>query len=550
MSRLEELCFRAHRMDLEEDFYPYGDGGEVRAALRRKEEELVLAAQLGNALLSENRQLKEEKNKLLDQYTEKIEELEQDRYDLRLKLQGCQAQWESQVGELERDIWVLNAQAERLTRQLSEAEREKSRSEEQHNQISQQLQEQLHAAMEEKLAITAELQSLKKLGDRGHPKIQDEELLNALKDKVARLTEREQSLEQDLKTVCEENASLKDSVSLLDKQLAMQKQQISKQTQQLAEASQEAELGKGKVQDLQSQIEELQEEVSLQRTADGNASLLSEMERSIDAINWSQDKEQVNSPAKQNPKHNTSISPVMNKHSAKFMIIILEGCTWDNPKVIQEVSSIIHMLLPVSHGMETSCSQEDSLQGMLGQLKNAAERIVHNKTRQELKRPIVGGDTALCENTARIQELQDQNTQLLKENAELRLKADSRLDKEIIQRAIKDRDDAISKKTAVEAELVRCRNDMMNLNNQLLEAIQRKLELSQELEAWQDDIQVIINQQLKSQTEQQMPSKRSGGGGLSFFRKPLKASSSVSCIPDGTTVPNRSPWKNWLKVTK
>lgn len=73
MSRLEELCFRAHRMDLEEDFFPYGDGGEVRAALRRKEEELVLAAQLGNALLSENRQLKDEKNKLQEQYTEKLE---------------------------------------------------------------------------------------------------------------------------------------------------------------------------------------------------------------------------------------------------------------------------------------------------------------------------------------------------------------------------------------------------------------------------------------------------------------------------------------------
>uniref|UniRef100_A0A669BSP3 Uncharacterized protein n=1 Tax=Oreochromis niloticus TaxID=8128 RepID=A0A669BSP3_ORENI len=34
-------------------------------------------------------------------------------------------------------------------------------------------------------------------------------------------------------------------------------------------------------------------------------------------------------------------------------------------------------------------------------------------------------------------------------------------------------------------ELVRSKNDMMSLNNQLLEAIQRKLELSQELEAWQ-----------------------------------------------------------------
>lgn len=37
----------------------------------------------------------------------------------------------------------------------------------------------------------------------------------------------------------------------------------------------------------------------------------------------------------------------------------------------------------------------------------------------------------------------------------------------------------------MEAELVRSKNDMMSLNNQLLEAIQRKLELSQELEAWQ-----------------------------------------------------------------
>lgn len=37
----------------------------------------------------------------------------------------------------------------------------------------------------------------------------------------------------------------------------------------------------------------------------------------------------------------------------------------------------------------------------------------------------------------------------------------------------------------MEAELLRGKTDMMALNNQLLEAIQRKLELSQELEAWQ-----------------------------------------------------------------
>ncbi|XP_026797143.2 BICD family-like cargo adapter 1 isoform X2 [Pangasianodon hypophthalmus] len=366
-------------------------------------------------------------------------------------------------------------------------------------------------AMEVKLAVTAELQSLKQeLGERGHPRPQDEELLSALKEQVAQLTQREQFLERRLATVCEENGELRESVSSLHTRLALQEQQSNMQIQQLAEARQEVELAKGRVQDLQSQIEELQEEVSLQRTTDGDTSLLSEMERSLDAMNWSQDKKQV----------------------------------------IQELSSILDTLLPVSHGSEAPCNQEDGLQCMLGQLKSVVERIVHDETLQELKRPIVGGDTALCENTARIQDLRDQNAQLLKENAELRLKADSRLDEEIIQRAIKDRDDAISKKTAVEAELLQSRKDMMYLNNQLLEAIQRKLELSQELEAWQDDIQVIINQQLKSQTEQQTQSKRSGGGRLSFFRKPLKASTSVSCIPETTTVSSHSPWRNWLKVAK
>ncbi|KAM9440241.1 BICD family-like cargo adapter 1 isoform 2-T2 [Clarias gariepinus] len=518
MSRLEELCFRAHMMDLEEDFYPYGDGGEARAALRRTEEELVLAAQLGNALLSENLQLKEENNKLQEEYTEKIEELEQDRHNLRLKLQGCQAQWENQVGELERDVQALTAHAERLTLQLSETKREKTLGEEQHNEISQQLQEQLQEAMEVKMAVTAELQSLKQeLGERGHPRPQDEELLCALK-------EQEQSLEQRLETVCEENAKLRDSLTSLYAQLALQEQQSNMQVQQLAEAWQEVELAKDRAQELQSQIVELQEEISLQRTIDEDTSLLSEMERSLDDINWNQDREREKEI-----------------HPRKFTL----------RQITQEVSSILEMLLPVSHGSEAPCNQEESLQSKLGQLKSAAERIVHNETLQELKRPIVGGDTSLSENTALIQELRDQNAQLLKENSKLKADLqDGSGDQEIIQRAIKDRDDAISKKTAVEAELVRSRNDMMCLNNQLLEAIQRKLELSQELEAWQDDIQAIINQQLKSQTEQQMQSKRSGGGRLSVFRKPVKTSTSVSCIPEATTVPKHSPWRNWLKMNK
>lgn len=37
----------------------------------------------------------------------------------------------------------------------------------------------------------------------------------------------------------------------------------------------------------------------------------------------------------------------------------------------------------------------------------------------------------------------------------------------------------------VEMELAKCKIDIMSLNSQLLDAIQQKLSLSQQLEAWQ-----------------------------------------------------------------
>ncbi|XP_043910795.1 BICD family-like cargo adapter 2 [Protopterus annectens] len=57
------------------------------------------------------------------------------------------------------------------------------------------------------------------------------------------------------------------------------------------------------------------------------------------------------------------------------------------------------------------------------------------------------------------------------------------------------------RKTAIEAELMKCKGEVQFLTHQLLEAIQQKVELSQELEAWQEDMQLVINQQLKAQQQ-------------------------------------------------
>ncbi|XP_016362263.1 bicaudal D-related protein 1-like isoform X1 [Sinocyclocheilus anshuiensis] len=516
MSRAEELCYKAREMEVEEDFYSYElsnaeglrvykDSEELFAALRQKEDEVLLAAQVGKALLLENRQLKQETDALQDKHTQQLEELEQGRYELRVKLEDCRAQWESQVSELERDVQELQAQVERLKRSLSEAERGKSRLKQEHSEQSQRLREQLQRGMEVEHTMTGELQRLKEeMRERGQARPQDEEIINALREQVARLTQREQTLKQRLKMTCHENEELKDTVTALHARLDLQEQQSHTHIQQLAEAWREVDGVRSRAQELQSQVEELQEEVALQEKSHNDSSLLSELENNLDVADWSLDKEQ---------------------------------------QVCQELHYILKLLQPVAYRSEAEQDSDDSLQGMLGQLKHAAQW--RSETLQEKRKSIVGSVSDPCENAIRIQELQDQNERLVAETAELKLRAERLVEQEVVQQAIKDRDDAIAKKTAMEAELLRTKHDMMCLNNQLLEAIQRKLELSQELEAWQDDIQVIINQQLRSQQQTEEPQKRSARR-LSFLRKSRRPST----ISETSSQQNQTPWRDWLKRSK
>lgn len=82
MDHFNAWDFKSKSMDMGEDLYfhygaeeiaDYQDPAELVAALKQKEEEVLLAAQLGNALLLENRQLKEQSDKIHEQYADKLE---------------------------------------------------------------------------------------------------------------------------------------------------------------------------------------------------------------------------------------------------------------------------------------------------------------------------------------------------------------------------------------------------------------------------------------------------------------------------------------------
>ncbi|XP_072129144.1 BICD family-like cargo adapter 1 [Mobula birostris] len=76
-----------------------------------------------------------------------------------------------------------------------------------------------------------------------------------------------------------------------------------------------------------------------------------------------------------------------------------------------------------------------------------------------------------------------------------------------LQQAIHSRDEAICKKQEVERELRQVQAERDSLSRELLQTLRQKVELTQELEAWQEDLQVILTQQLEAQRQREVGSE-------------------------------------------
>ena len=192
---------------------------------RRDSDLLVLAGRVGNTLLLENRQLREQNVKIHEHYQAKLEEL-------HVKLRAEQ----SQRGDLQLDV-------SELTQALSDSK--------------------------ERLQTTRRLQYQ-----------QQEETwqkVDAMREQVMHFTEKEQVLEERLQTVSQENMELRERLATINNTLH---QTTEKHNQQLAEACHEVEMAHGRSQQLQHQMEELLEETSLlQAGTHTDTSLLSELKQ-------------------------------------------------------------------------------------------------------------------------------------------------------------------------------------------------------------------------------------------------------------------------------
>ncbi|XP_069575794.1 bicaudal-D-related protein 2-like isoform X1 [Brachyistius frenatus] len=158
------------------------------------------------------------------------------------------------------------------------------------------------------------------------------------------------------------------------------------------------------------------------------------------------------------------------------------GWSQHRERVTEDVLSILRLLNPLTEpeaGQPEPSDGGNHLDASLVQLQNVARKLAISHTKQEFKSGKKGEE-----------------------------------DSAILQQALWDRDEAIEKKRAMEAELLRSKTELMILNNQLLEAVQKRLEMSMELEEWKVDFQLLLHQQLQLQQQAEKAQKKSSRLGI------------------------------------
>ncbi|XP_031193449.1 BICD family-like cargo adapter 1 isoform X4 [Mastomys coucha] len=434
---------------------------ELLSVIRQKEKDLVLAARLGKALLERNQDMSRQYEQMHKELTDKLEHLEQEKHELRRRFENREGEWEGRVSELETDVKQLQDELERQQVHLREADREKTRAVQELSEQNQRLLDQLSRASEVERQLSMQVHALREdFREKNSSTNQHIIRLESLQAEIKMLSDRKRELEHRLSATLEENDLLQGTVEELQDRVLILERQGHDKDLQLHQSQLELQEVRLSYRQLQGKVEELTEERSLQSSAATSTSLLSEIEQSMEAEELEQEREQLR----------------LQLWEAYCQVRYLCSHLRGNDSADSAVSTDSSM----DESSETS-SAKDVPAGSLRTALNDLKRLIQS---------IVDG----MEPTVTL--LSVEMTALKEERDRLRVTSEDKEPKEQLQKAIRDRDEAIAKKNAVELELAKCKMDMMSLNSQLLDAIQQKLNLSQQLEAWQDDMHRVIDRQL------------------------------------------------------
>ncbi|KAI4899228.1 hypothetical protein NFI96_030705 [Prochilodus magdalenae] len=341
------------------------------------------------------------------------------------------------------------------------------------------------------------------------------------------LSERKRELERRVTAVLEENEQLQHSVDSLRERALVLEKQCHEKDLQLRQSQLELQEVRVSHRQLSARLEELTDERSLQSFSPNSHSLLCEIEQSMEQEELEQEREQLRlqlweaycqvrsicSQLRGNDITDSALSTDSSMDESSETSSAKDVPTGSLQSSLLELRRLTQNLLD---GNESTVPAHDThCSGSTGS-RRSDEEVLEEQVRK-LGEELREVRELYEQEQERVRSTQEEVLQLhnqiallslevcssREENERLRTMSEVREPNDQLQSAIRDRDDAIAKKKAVEMELAKCKIDIMSLNSQLLDAIQQKLNLSQQLEAWQDDMHRVIDQQLMDKHQEE-----------------------------------------------
>ncbi|XP_017068252.1 bicaudal D-related protein homolog isoform X1 [Drosophila eugracilis] len=475
---------------------------DVWAQLQQKESDILLAAELGKALLEKNEELVKQQEKLIEDYSTKIEKLEQEKHVLRQKLAIAEDESDQRVLELQSDLTELKDKLLAQDTAIRQAEKEKTILIDELQHQNTRLTEQIQEAHATELKLSAQIQELKDQYHYRNSSLQEHvNSLESIKTELNLTTGKRQELERRLQHAQEEKESLTSSLEESSDRIHMLERHAREQETKLETTLQALERS-------QRENNVLSERLGADTNSGtpGRKSLQFEMECDEDDGSYTETGKpnhmwvEARSVYIQLKSLVDSLKVSNDDDSGLNSDISLELESMDNTISSSERHEDGHLAVEFRQGMLSSMSDEltrlllnldaGNFKKMLDQTRNLVlEQEDEIKRSHQLIQQLEAKVTVTDVELQNVKEERDQARGDLEDNTDR---------DELLSKAQTERDAANDRRTKAEVELAKTRVELMQANSQLLESIQQKVELSQQLEQWQMDMHELIDEQMRS----------------------------------------------------
>ncbi|XP_058825500.1 bicaudal D-related protein homolog isoform X2 [Topomyia yanbarensis] len=510
---------------------------DVWAQLHQKEADLLLAAELGKALLEKNEELKKQQEKLIDDYSIKLEKLEQEKYILKRQLEITSSENDAVILELQSDIKQFKQKLDAQEQIMRQMEREKNTLIEELTAQNTRLSNELKKSNATELQLSAQLQEIKEQCNRRTLSIQDHvHSLESLKNELRLILEKKNELENRLHMTSNEKENLTVALNEASERIHILERSTKEQDTKYQMTVQTLDRLERENGTLSERLESFDSQRS-HHSDPNHSSLLQEMigEDETMMVGSAPNKDEATmllfkeaqSVYKQlKTLCQTLRSTYHDDDSGLHSDMSFSSLDNTSSSAPQSVDVGLGSSTGPSPNQSSTIGPRGSDKFTRGMLSSAADELVHiimNMDSMQFKTMFEQTRSLLIEQEEELKRKNDLIMQLESKVSVQEIELQSAIDErnqarddashsslaqdETVIQARKDRDAAVERRTKAEVELAKNRVELMQANSQLLEAIQQKVELLQQLEQWQIDMHELIEEQMKNKLNNETSTK-------------------------------------------